>query len=311
MTDAPPSRMQAPATPTMTRARLRIAAALLGPARLLRSQTLQASERAALTLRATQPRMAQPEGVTFLIPLVGPHHVGDWDGVQARLRATLDSLLRQTDPRWRAVICCQTRPDMPDDPRLHYLPFDDPAPGNDKWRKLTALCDYLPRVGPHAGYTMSLDADDLLHPDMVATLMAQAKDGWLVGRGLVMDAGCGDIALAGPRSPALPLRKPFWKLCGSCMALRHDLANPACLPFLRAMVQHEHRMFPYLVALAGMEVQEFDSPMALYILNHGENFGARRGRVGFKTRFVQRFKITDPAMLAQIRSDFALDDSAP
>ena len=78
----------------------------------------------------------------LLVPLVGPHHVGDWQAVTGRLARTVESLRRQ-EGAWRAVICCQERPPLPDDPRLIWLPFTDPMPGNDKWRKLAALCDHL------------------------------------------------------------------------------------------------------------------------------------------------------------------------
>lgn len=69
------------------------------------------------------------------------------------------------------------------------------------------------------------------------------------------------------------------------------------------MSQHEHRMFPYLARLAGRPLTALQAPRVLYLLNHGENFGARRGRVSFKTRFVQRFRVTDDA---EIRAAFHL-----
>jgi hypothetical protein len=47
----------------------------------------------------------------------------------------------------------------------------------------------------------------------------------------------------------------------------------------------------------------------LYVLNHGENFGARRGRVSFKTRFVERFRIEDPDLLAAIADGFPVPDT--
>jgi hypothetical protein len=100
------------------------------------------------------------------------------------------------------------------------------------------------------------------------------------------------------------MRKPFWKLCGSCCAVRFDPEQAGALPFLREMTQHEHRMFPYLAKLAGRRLTPLPRPSVLYVLNHGENFGARRGRVSFKARFVERFRITDPADLAEISDAF-------
>lgn len=297
---------QVPATPKPARLRRLVTAARLGPEALLqRDPGLQPSERAALALRPHTARAA-PEVVVFLIPLVGRHHVGDWEGTCDRLNATLAGLMRQTEGTWQAVICGQDRPEaLPEDPRISFLPFTAEVKGNDKWRKLAQLCDHLPALGMPAGYAMTFDADDLAHPELVAEMMARkAPGGYLAQTGYILDHRADALALAAPRSLSQPLRKPFWKLCGSCAALRFDLANGQPeIDFLREMSQHEHRMFPYLARLAGRPLTALQAPRVLYLLNHGENFGARRGRVSFKTRFVQRFRVTDDA---EIRAAFHL-----
>ncbi|MGJ8604984.1 MAG: hypothetical protein ACSHXH_12735 [Marivita sp.] len=296
---------QVPAVPKLSRAW-----------RLMRSDTLgrtdatpdmAPSERAALALRASQPHRSRAEQVTFLLPLVGPDHVGDWGAVTARLRTTLAGFIAQDNPNWSAVVCCQARPDLPDDPRITYLPFSDPTPGNDKWRKLRLLNEALPDLVTQPGYVMSFDADDLLRQGAVGDMLSrQDRGGYLVQSGYVMDVSTGDIGLADRRTLTAPMRKPFWKLCGSCAALYHDPASPASTAFLAEMTQHEHRMFPYLAELAGQPLAPLSRPSVLYMLNHGENFGARRGRVGYKTRFVQTYKITDKQSLADISRDFSL-----
>ncbi len=298
---------QAPAAPKLKRAALSAAVRLFGPRLSRHGESLLPSERAALDLAVAQAGRPRPraEIVTFLIPLVSPAHVGDWDAVTARLARTLQSLIDQSDAHWRAVICCQEEPPLPQDPRISHLAFDDPSPGNDKWRKLAALCDHLPMLDPVPGYVMSFDADDLLRQGTVCEMLTrQAPGGYLVQSGFVRDAATGTIALADAPGPSAPLRKAFWKLCGSCTALFHDPDLPQSKTFLRAMTQHEHRMFPYLSALARQKLTPLSRPSVLYELNHGENFGARRGRVGFKTRFVERFRITDPQTLREIDSDF-------
>jgi hypothetical protein len=293
---------QAPATPKLKRAAL-LAAAAIAPS--LAAQLSPApSEQAALALRASARGKAQPRAqkVIFLVPLVGPQDVGDWQAVTARLEQTVESFRRQ-DGAWEAVICCQQRPPLPDDPRLSWLPFDDPTPGNDKWRKLAALCDHLAAESRAAAYVMSFDADDLLRDGTVFEMLERQEAGYLVETGYVMDHATGDVALAGPRSLADPLRKPFWKLCGSCCALLHDPDLPQSDAALREMTAHEHRMFPYLARLAGRGLSALRRPAVLYVLNHGENFGARRGRVGFKTRFVKRFPV-DPQDWKAAREQF-------
>ncbi|WP_136441180.1 hypothetical protein [Pacificoceanicola onchidii] len=295
---------QVPATPKSHRAMMRLSAALFGHA-ATQGRAKAESERAALALRALPMPTGRRETVTFLIPLVGPGPVKDWQAVTDRLQATLLSFLAQDNPNWRAVICCQERPPLPDDPRISYLPFDDPTPGNDKWRKLAALCDHLSQMELPLGYVMSFDADDLLRQGAVSEMLTrQAPGGYLVESGFVMDHATGAYALAGPRSFAKPMRKPFWKLCGSCAAVVHDPSQPESAAFLKAMTAHEHRMFPYLAALATRALSPLARPSVLYVLNHGENFGARRGRVGFKTRFVERFRVTDEATLSAIADEF-------
>lgn len=287
---------QEPAVPKALRARRLTLARLFGPAAARRPAPLAASEAAALALAEAQLIQGAPEEVVFLIPLVGPHHVGDWNAVTTRLSATLESLIAQNDGRWRAVICCQEAPPLPADPRICFLPFDDPTPGNDKWRKLARLYEQLAHLDLLRGLAMSFDADDLAHPALVSDLLGAG--GGLLAFGHVMDAGTGRVALAGPPTLSLPLRKPFWKLCGSCAARPFDLSLGAeaarlQLDALRTASQHEHRMFPYLARLAGQPLRPLAAPRVLYLLNHGENFGARRGRVSFKARFVERFAVSE------------------
>lgn len=291
---------QAPATPKPQRAVTLLRAAMGG-----RAGAGAPSEMAALDLRALGPARAAPAGVALMIPFVGRHQVGDWAAVTRRLAATVESFRRQSDPRWRMLICGQDRPALPQDERVRFLPFEAPVDGNDKWAKLDRLALALPKAGLNAGYAMSFDADDMAHPDLVATMMARTvPGGWLATQGYVRDAATGGVARAAPPSPAAPLRKPFWKLCGSAAALRFDLAQePQTTRFLAGMTAHEHRMFPYLARLAGRALTPLPAPLVLYELNHGENFGARRGRVSYKTRFVERFGLREDER-ARVRVDF-------
>ncbi len=306
---------QTPATPKTRRWALSLWARLIGPNRLAKTANLQASERAALALR-TQGTVGAPQNptLTFLIPLVGQHHVKDWSGVSHRLAATLTSFTRQDNDNWRALICGQDAPELPDpltqDSRITFLPFTTPVQGNDKWAKLRTLCDALPTHVTTDGYVMPFDADDLLAPGQItAILNSQSPGGSLVSLGYVSDQQNDRIALAGPPTLTKPRRKPFWKLCGSCAAIRYRPEDgPA---FLSELTQHEHRMFPYLAALAGRPLKPLQDPAALYILNHGDNFGARRGRVSSKTRFTQRYAITDPQQIADIRTPFAFEKISP
>ncbi|MBP0481076.1 hypothetical protein J5474_01030 [Sagittula sp. M10.9X] len=309
----PSASVQAPATPKWRRLALSLAARLKRHD-LIGRLSPGPSETAALALREAIAHRVPPlrKQVVFLIPLVGPDQVGDWQGVNTRLRATLQCMIAQNDPHWQAIICCQERPDLPEDRRIHFLPFADPTPGNDKWRKLATLYRQFDRLDTGPCYVMSFDADDLMRQGMVKEMLRrQAPGGYLVEQGLVMDDATGVIARADTPTLKEPGRKPFWKLCGSCAALAHDPDLPESARFLEQMTQHEHRMFPYLARLAGRPLAPLSFASVLYVLNHGENFGARRGRVGFKTRFVERFRIDDPEELARIAEGFPLPEDHP
>ncbi|MHA7875538.1 hypothetical protein [Roseivivax sp.] len=297
---------QVPATPKTMRWQRLTAARLFGPKAVARSGGLQASERAALALRAarddTPRRPAQK--VIFLIPLVAPAQVGDWAAVTARLAGTLQSFRAQDNPNWEAVICCQEAPPLPEDARIRHLPFDDATPGNDKWRKLAALARDLGQNAEAPAFAMSFDADDLLRQGTVARMLEGQGPGWLVETGFVRDVATGEVAVARPASLSAPRQRAFWKLCGSCAALHHDPALPQSAAFLGAMWQHEHRMFPYLARLAGLPLRALPAPAVLYELNHGENFGARRGRVSFKTRFVAKYATRVAAHRRAVAEEF-------
>ena len=297
---------QVPATPKGRRWRIMAKARIRGAEAARALPDLQPSEIAALTLRANgRPTRPVKPKVAFLIPLVSPDHVSDWAAVVDHLSATIASFRRQTSGAWRATICCQEKPDLPWGDQLTFLPFEATVEGNDKWAKLRHLAE---TVDLDDGYVMPFDADDLLAPEAVAHMVQhRAPGGYLVSNGYVLDMAAKRCALAAPPSPAQPLRKPFWKLCGSCAALR---VTPQTAKedraFLAEATQHEHRMFPYLAKLAGRPLAPLPSGSALYVLNHGENFGARRGRISFKTRFTKRFAVRDAGELDRIRNRFSL-----
>ncbi|MFD0982470.1 hypothetical protein [Tropicimonas aquimaris] len=302
---------QVPATPKTRRLLRRLAASTLGPRWTYDHCVLQPSEQEALERRVNgRPGPIERPTVVFLLPLVGRHHVGNWQEVEARLADTVASFRGQTSDRWMAVICGQDRPESIDfDGQVRFLPFTRVVEGNDKWSKLDILCRHLPELGISTGYAMSFDADDLLNLRAVAEMVSRREpNGYLVTRGLIFDARSREVGLCAPQSLLHPGRKPFWKMCGSCAAFRFDLSVEPHrdAEFLAAATAHEHRMFPYLAALAGRRLAPLRQEAAMYVVNHGENFGVRRGRVGFKTRYVTRFKVTDDAALARIEADFPM-----
>ncbi|MDV7142530.1 hypothetical protein R3X27_07520 [Tropicimonas sp. TH_r6] len=301
---------QVPATPKPRRLLNRLAAVTLGPRWTYEKLATQWSEEAALERRAhARPGPVQDPSVVFLTPLVGRHHVGNWNDVEARLADTVASWRAQSSGRWHAVICGQDRPDSIEfDDQIRFLPFTKPFEGNDKWAKLDQLCRALPALALGSGYAMPFDADDMLAPGAVAEMIhRKARGGYLVTRGWVMDAQSREVGLCAPQTLLAPGRKAFWKMCGSCAAFRFDFSHDQQDgEYLAAITSHEHRMFPYLASLAGRPLTPLNQEAVLYVVNHGENFGTRRGRVGFKTRYVKRFPVTDAGILSQIEAEFPM-----
>ena len=298
---------QAPATPKIKRWR-NLGLARLGILKADQNASLQPSERLALMVRGEKrARQSTASQVVFLLPLVRRKQVSDWSLVEDNLLKTLMSFVNQSDPNWIAIICGQDRPSLPIDERIHFLPFDQPITGNDKWAKLAKLVEYFPKLARPSGYVMTFDADDLAHRDLVKQYLSiQHPNGYLIEQGIVHDIAAGLYGQAGRPNLLNPLRKPFWKLCGSCAAFRYDPNEPKLLRrLIIEMSQHEHRMFPYLAKLAGRSLCSLQNTMIMYEFNHGQNFGLRRNRGSFKSRFIKRYRINNPSRLEHLLKGFS------
>ena len=298
---------QAPATPKIKRWR-NLGLARLGILKADQNASLQPSERLALMVRGEKrARQSTAAQVVFLLPLVRREHVSDWSLVEDNLLKTLMSFVNQSDPNWIAIICGQDRPSLPNDKRIHFLPFDQPITGNDKWAKLAKLVEYFPKLARPSGYVMTFDADDLAHRDLVKQYLSiQHPNGYLIEQGIVHDIAAGLYGQAGRPNLLNPLRKPFWKLCGSCAAFRYDPNEPKLLHrLITEITQHEHRMFPYLAKLAGRSLCSLQNTMIMYEFNHGQNFGLRRNRGSFKSRFIKRYRINNPSRLEHLLKGFS------
>ena len=298
---------QAPATPKIKRWR-NLGLARLGILKADQNASLQPSERLALMVRGEKrARQSIASQVVFLLPLVRRKQVSDWSLVEDNLLKTLMSFVNQSDPNWIAIICGQDRPSLPIDERIHFLPFDQPITGNDKWAKLAKLVEYFPKLARPSGYVMTFDADDLAHRDLVKQYLSiQHPNGYLIEQGIAHDIAAGLYGQAGRPNLLNPLRKPFWKLCGSCAAFRYDPNEPKLLRrLITEITQHEHRMFPYLAKLAGRSLCSLQNTMIMYEFNHGQNFGLRRNRGSFKSRFIKRYRINNPSRLEHLLKGFS------
>jgi hypothetical protein len=264
--------------------------------RALRGQIWQRRNRARLAV--PRPRAAV---VHFAIPLISRRRANDWAQVGANLAVTLASLARQTDPRWRAVICGQDRPDtLPDDPRVTFLPCDISDRFNDQLEKGEALTRDLARRETGAGYYFKLDADDILHPGLVAHILADDNgQGYLIDKGYILDrqhlAATGELRMA----ELVPPRRShaFFEQCGSCAAFWYDFSRGADFVSLLdkrgSHVELERNLRDF-----GFRIERVPFPAGIYVMNHGENMRARRGKLSKKMHFFDLAPVADPQRVA-------------
>ena len=204
--------------------------------------------------------------LSFVLPIIHPENrrVKDYGRTLLALRATLDTLVRQTHRDISVVVCCHRLPPWHArvDPRVHFLlmedhpelPFqeftayDNEASEVDKGIKLAAGFAYAhDRLG--ADYVMLMDADDFAHVDLArrihrGDLPDMGRDGWNVTRGYNLEIET--------KSEVLRLRtayevKGFHRNCGSCRIFSAAALNalfgqiaPSFGP-LRDQIPHQSR----------------------------------------------------------------------
>ena len=145
----------------------------------------------------------------------------DWGRTQELLGHTLRSLLNQSDPRFSVVICGHERPELAElaDPRVRFVEADGSPPQDssgfrgDKMRKRRLIGSILRQRG--GGYFFPLDADDLVHRDVVAhALQDDNRRGYLIETGYTLDYANRNLA---PVPGAWSVS--FDRSCGSSAAI--------------------------------------------------------------------------------------------
>ncbi|EAR49558.1 hypothetical protein OG2516_04326 [Oceanicola granulosus HTCC2516] len=258
------------------------------------------------------PPSDDPE-VVFIIPLISRARAYDWGVVQRHLRATLGALRAQTSPRWRALVCCQDRPEeVAFDGQVSFLPFvaadvvrDETAVVFDNHAKKDLMLDHLAATHGGDGYVFQLDADDLLHPRLVEHIVADNNGaGYWIERGYMYDVARDRLAYLGPKRLRYPFGHTFLRECGSSSALRFDFRRDArCLETIRD--RGKHAEVPARMAAHGLAMTPVPFPAALYLVGHGENMRQRRGKLGAKMRYMRRNRLL-PRAARRVRNEFRL-----
>jgi len=266
---------------------------------------------------------ASPEQiVTFGMRMASRETTQDWPHHLRLLSQTLSSVMRQTDQRFRIIMCGNEVPDLPEiaDPRVEFISRPRPLTGTPTVGRLFAdLRARTMTIGRRlrsagGGYFMTLDCDDLVHRDVVKTVLeSRHPNGFIFGTGYVHDWINGLIA-------PVPGVWPFGlqMMCGSTSML---FLRPEDLPGTRddpnpqsdLLFKHtlDHRRVEVELEEFNRPLDQFAFPAVIYVVNHSQNlsFLAERSGVRGETvrRNIRRHAITDPGELGRIDADFGTD----
>lgn len=277
----------------------------------------------------TKEPIAGTPKVVFSIPLISRENARNWPQVCANLRATINVLRKQNNPNWSAVICSQSKPDgIAFDDQVQFLPFEEAVIGNDRPPKRRAIAALCQRSNVGDVYIFHLDADDYVHPDLV-DYMFKTRDpsGYLVDRGYMYDIASGKLAplqfadptdvqkqegpfglgvlpyrldaalrrLTGKGLPNLPPRlskmTSFDSRCGSCVAWRFRCNGQEPDPCVLPDIRHRHIRLANDEGLMQLNPVPFNA--MIYVIGHGENIQEAKGRLHFKTRYIDQFNLPE------------------
>ncbi len=222
----------------------------------------------------------------FAIPLKPRRACANWELAQANLQRTVRSATRAAAAAdAQIIVACHDEPDLMSAAggNAHVLPVSFPEPtntqdaGRDKSRKRRSIGTWLrERLDGGAVYVMFLDADDLVHRDVVKHTLAQEHGSYLVN-----DAYSFDL-----RRRLLQHRPEGFEWArGSCFVCRftpnelptsEDDTSCVFAQFGAAPDQRGHLEYPELAAELGRPPEPFPFAAAVYTVNHPESTWGRR-----------------------------------
>ncbi len=227
----------------------------------------------------------RPRRFAFTIPLKSRDACDDWELAQANLRRTVRSIRSGAGgDSALVVVACHEQPDLGEltaGVALLSVPFPAPAEriegGRDKARKRRLAAAWLREqlVGEDL-YVMFLDADDLIHRDLVAHVLQQGRQSYLVDQGYVLDASAGVLWRR---------REGFHRICGSSFicAFRSDELPSSWdderSPFAQfgaSPDQRGHQDYDLVAAELGRPPVRFPFPAVVYLANHTESRWSQR-----------------------------------
>ncbi len=250
----------------------------------------------------------------FAIPLMPRAAAADWEQVQLNLRRTVRSVLGAASGHAADVyIACHDEPELGElfheNVHVRSVPFppqEDPS---------TAMCDrdnkrrfigaWLRRDIADNVFVMFLDADDLVHRDIVSYALSHPARSYVVETGYLLDADRGLL---------LRRRDRYYLTCGSSFVCQFDTSElPSSWDDLDARFslfgKYGHPDYPRIANEIGKPPEVFPFPAGVYVVNHGDNHWTTMS--GRKRMPARRADIVRPAAARRIlESDFNAADLA-
>ena len=256
--------------------------------------------------------------VFFAIPISPKLSDEQWDHLDALLTLTLESIDNQTDKNYTVYVCGHSCPPAVASgsfKNVEFLQADFPVPTSDdqrrrdKRRKRWRIATEVHKRG--GGYYMYLDADDLVHKDLVAYVRSDNNEvGYLITHGYALD-------YANRRIAPIPgaWRKQFNEVCGSSgivYMLPEDLPTEPYpsepnLDLLYFQISN-HTRFATMAMREGKQLAPLPFPGGIYTLNHALNLSSILVRTEERQvkliESIKRLKIDD---VSEINDNFGLN----
>lgn len=216
------------------------------------------------------------ETVYFGIPLISRSAAKNWSHVTQLFNNTLASIYNQSCDNFKVLVACHDIPaiDSAYEDKTEFIQVDSPIPTTpwemmlDKGIKKHAVVQRLHALG--GGYHMFMDADDLVHCDLVDYVLNQQQpNGYVLKYGYEFDQG---------RNMLRKLNN-FDQVCGSCAIVYfypEDLPSEQDPKIDGYFDQFRNHQLWKQVALQHhrpLAIVPFKA--ALYVRNTGKNHSAR------------------------------------
>lgn len=253
----------------------------------------------------------------FAIPLMPKAAAADWELVQRNLRRTISSALLASEGHSASIyVACHDEPDLADTSheKVHVrsVPFpptlDPTIAMRDRSKKRRFIGAWLREHISDSVFVTFLDADDLVHRNIVSHTLSNPAGSYFIDEGFLMDAENGLL---------LRRSENYYLTCGSsfiCRFTKDELPQSwedeeAPFSLFGAGREQGHHVYPEIAADLGRPSERIPFAAGVYVVNHGENHWTTvKGR---KRKMHRPSDIVSPVIARRIlETDFAAHDLA-